>query len=402
MNRNEHLQSSQNLGLYQQIKQLHDEIDTALINSWQRSLLLNEVFIDRWEHAQKQGFGLESSIYKIDCTSIFGHPQVSPKIQGEVMGKINRVLFMGSKSLGLRVLKKIHALSPATLIGAVTIDDSKDTRTKFTDFQAFTDDHEVELHVAKNRIHSEQIIQELKPDLCFVVGWYWLISNAALDAVPFGFIGIHSSLLPKFRGGSPLIWQIIRGEKEYGFSFFSFTPGIDEGGIWAQGRVSIDRHDYISSVLEKLENKVIEVLQHNYLEILNGSIKPVEQNHELATYCAQRFPRDGNIDWRKPAQEVFNFIRAQSDPYPGAFSFFEAQEMKIWKARLFEKPYFGTPGQVARITSDEVFIICGDDRAIVLEEVELCGKRGKATDFIKSFKGKLSNLVTESMVDIRA
>jgi len=317
------------------------------------------------------------------------------------MSKINRVLFMGSKSLGLRVLQEIHTLSPDTLIGAITIDDSNDTRTKLTDFRAFSDDHKVALHVATNRKHSEQIIQEQKPDLCFVVGWYWLISNAVLDAIPFGFIGIHNSLLPKFRGGSPLIWPIIKGEKEAGFSFFSFTPGMDEGGIWAQGSVSIDEHDYISSVLEKIENKVIEVLQRNYLEIIKGNIKSVEQDHALATYCAQRFPRDGNIDWSKPAQEVFNFIRAQSDPYPGAFTFFETQEMKIWKARIFEKPYFGTPGQVARITSNEVYIICGDDRAIVLEEVELGGKRGKATDFITSFKGRLSSFITESMVDVR-
>jgi acetyltransferase-like isoleucine patch superfamily enzyme len=74
MNRDEHLQSSQNLGLYQQIKQLHDELDTALIDSWQRSLPLNEVFIDRWERAQKLGFGSESSIY--DSALVFGNPQI--------------------------------------------------------------------------------------------------------------------------------------------------------------------------------------------------------------------------------------------------------------------------------------------------------------------------------------
>lgn len=307
------------------------------------------------------------------------------------MKKKNRVLFMGSKSLGLRVLQEIHRLSPDTLIGAVTIDDHGDTRTKLTDFRTFTDDQKVELHVARNRKHSEQIIQELNPDLCLVVGWYWLIGPAVLDALPFGFVGIHNSLLPKFRGGSPLIWPIIKGEKEAGFSFFSLTSEMDEGGIWVQESIPIGEHDYISSILEKIENKAIAVLQRDYLEMINGSIKPVEQDHELATYCAQRLPRDGNIDWSKPAREVFNFIRAQSDPYPGAFAFFKGKEMKIWKARLFERPYFGSPGQVARISSNEVYIICGDDRAIVLEEVEFDGKRRKPTDFVKSIKERLSS-----------
>lgn len=318
------------------------------------------------------------------------------------MGKIDRVLFMGSKQLGLRVLKEMYSLAPGNLIGAATIDDTDDTRTKYDEFRQFAEAQGLELRVADNRKHSEQIVQKLKPDLCFVVGWYWLIGEATLSAVPCGFIGIHNSLLPKFRGGSPLIWSIIKGEREVGFSLFSFTPGMDDGKIWAQGSVSLEDHDYISSVLEKLESKALEVLQRNYLQILNGSATPVDQNEEFATYCAQRFPRDGNIDWGKPAQEVYNFIRAQSDPYPGAFTFFQGQEMKIWRARPFEKPYSGTPGQVARITSDEVYVICGDDRALALEEVEIDGRRGKAADFIKSFKERLSNTVAESMIDAEA
>lgn len=317
------------------------------------------------------------------------------------MDKINRVLFMGSKQLGLKILMELYSLEPNKLIGAVTIDDKNDTRTKCDDFLSFAHTRGLELHIAKNRKHSEQIVEELKPDLCFVVGWYWLIGNEALAVVPFGFIGVHNSLLPKYRGGSPLIWQIIRGEREVGFSFFSFMPEMDYGPIWAQGRVVVETHDYISAILEKLEDKTIEVLRETYHQILKGEIKPIDQDHESATYCAQRFPRDGNIDWQKPAQQVFNFIRALSDPYPGAFTFFEAQEMKIWRARLFDKPYFGTPGQVARITSDGVYIICGDDRAVVLEEVEIGRKRGKATDFIKSVKGRLSSPIAESMVNVR-
>lgn len=315
------------------------------------------------------------------------------------MSRINRVLFMGSKQLGLRVLQEMYSLSPETLIGVLTIDDSNDTRTVFSGFQGFSNGNKLELHIAKNRKQSEQIIEDLKPDLCLVVGWYWLISNTAIDAVPYGFIGIHNSLLPKFRGGAPLIWPIISNEKEVGFSFFSFTPGMDEGPIWAQGCVIVEKHDYISDILRKLEDKAIEVLREKYPLILNGGISPVEQKHELATYCAQRFPNDGNIDWHKPAQDVYNFIRAQSDPYPGAFTYFEAQMLKIWKAKVFKHKYYGTPGQVARITSDGVYVICGDNRAIILEDVELGGKRGKANNFIKSIKGRMAKIIGENLTD---
>jgi len=304
---------------------------------------------------------------------------------------------MGSKQLGLRVLQEMYLLSPETLIGILTINDTNDARTVFNDFQDFSDENQLPLHVVMNRKQSEEVIEALKPDLCFVVGWYWLINDSLLDTVPHGFIGIHNSLLPKFRGGSPLIWAIINNEREVGCSFFSFTSGMDDGPIWAHGSILVDDRDYISDVLKKFGDRTIEVLRDKYLAILNGGISPLEQKHELATYCAQRFPNDGNINWHKPAQEVYNFIRAQSDPYPGAFTYFEGQMLKIWHAKTFEKIYYGTPGQVARIINGCVYVICGDHRAIILEDIELGGNRGKANDFIKSIKDRMSNVIGESL-----
>lgn len=307
----------------------------------------------------------------------------------------NRVLFIGSKQLGLRVLQEMYLLAPDKIIGVLTVDDRDDTRTKYSEIVQFANKHRLELYVATNRTHSEEIIAMLQPDISFVVGWYWLLQRSTLERVRGGFIGIHNSVLPRYRGGSPLIWPIIKGENEVGFSIFTFTDGLDEGPIWAQGKVSVGENEYISEVLQKLESLTIDVMRKSYLGIINGTLCPVEQAHELATYCAQRFPADGNIDWRGSAQEVFNFIRAQSDPYPGAFTYFENQQMIIWKAKLFESPYYGTPGQVARIANDGVYVICGNDRAIILQEVEINGVRAAATAFIKSFKVRLSRVLTE-------
>jgi methionyl-tRNA formyltransferase len=306
------------------------------------------------------------------------------------VSEIDRVLFIGSKQLGLRVLQTMHSLSPDTLIGAMTIDDSQDTRTRFADFRTFAKENALPLHVAKNRKHSEQLIEQLKPDLCLVVGWYWMISKQAIDAVPAGFIGIHNSLLPKYRGGSPLIWQIIRGESEVGFSIFDFRPGMDDGPIWAQGRISVGEEEYIASILDRLEMKTLEIFQETYPRILIRSVEPFEQDHEQATYCAQRFPHDGRINWRAPAREVYDFIRAQSVPYPGAFTQFEGRELRIWRARLFDGTYIGAPGQIGKLADDGVFVVCGDDRAVILEDIELDGERGAATERIKSIQGRMS------------
>ena len=302
-----------------------------------------------------------------------------------------RVLFMGSKQWGLNILREIYSLSPETLGAVLTIEDTNDARSVFPDFKKFSDQCGLKLCVAKSKTQAEQIIQELKPELCFVAGWYWLISPSVLSSVPHGFIGIHPSLLPKYRGGAPLIWAIINNEKHVGFSLFSLSNGIDDGPIWAQGSVEVKETDYISDIQNKLDGKIAEVLRDKYLHILNGTARPMEQNHALASYCAIRSRGDGNIGWHKSAKEIYDFIRAQSDPYPGALTNFQGKLMIIRRAKLFESPYYGTPGQVARIASDGVYIICGDHRAIIVEEVELEGKRGKASNFIKSIKCKMSD-----------
>ena len=304
------------------------------------------------------------------------------------MTKINRVLFIGSKPFGLRCFEEMYKINPQSAIGIMTIDDRTDTRSAYDGFQEFAARVNLKISVAKNRADSENIIKEFAPELCIVNGWYWLFGKETLESVAHGFIGIHNSLLPKYRGGSPLVWSMINGEPHAGLSFFSFTAGMDDGDIWAQEAVAIDRADYISDVLKKIENKAISIIQIKYMRIFNGELKPRPQ-HETATYCASRMPEDGLINWQKKSNEVYNFIRAQSEPYPGAFTFLDGKKLIVWRAKSLDMTYYGSPGQVARITEEGVYVICGDNKPILLESVEMEGEKGKASKIIKSIKARL-------------
>ncbi len=297
-----------------------------------------------------------------------------------------KVLFLGSKQLGLRMLSEMLSIDSSALIGVITIDDRADIRSIYKDFVTFCDEKKLPLHVAKNRRHSEQLIRELEPDICFVAGWYWLIGTETLQAVPQGFVGIHNSLLPKYRGSSPLIWTMINGEATAGFSIFSITEGMDEGAIWATSIVPIGETDGVGDILQKLESETVNVMRRLYPQILDGSIEPREQIENEVSYCSPRFEFDGEIDWNWSARKVYNFIRAQSEPYPGAFTYFNGEKLTIWKARLNDAVYYGTPGQVARIGGTVVYVICGDSRSIILEVVELNGSKTKASETIKSVK----------------
>jgi methionyl-tRNA formyltransferase len=104
-----------------------------------------------------------------------------------------------------------------------------------------------------------------------------------------------------------------------------------------------------------------------------------------------RNPADGEIEWKAPAAQVYNFIRAQSDPYPGAFTLWQDQKLIVWKARLCPFPYYGTPGQVALVNGSDVYIVCGDQRAIIAELVEWKGVRCPAGEVLKSVTIRLAS-----------
>lgn len=288
-------------------------------------------------------------------------------------------------------MKAMHSQSKETLIGVITFDDTADNRSKINDFMDFCSSNEIPIFIAKNKSDSEKIVKELHPDICFVVGWYWLISNDTLKGVPYGFLGIHNSLLPKYRGGSPLIWSIINGEKKIGFSIFTFTEGMDEGDIWLQCEFELKEEDDINSVLLKIEKEAVKQLNQNYLKILSRELKPIPQNHLNATYCAQRKPEDGLIDWNKSSTQIYNFIRAQSHPYPGAFTSYKSKKLIIWKAKMNSETYIGTPGQIARISKEGVTVICGNNKSITILDVEYEGIKTNSDTILKTINTRLHN-----------
>ena len=304
------------------------------------------------------------------------------------MKKLPKVIFLGSKRLGLSCLKEMYAISPDVLEAAITIDDSSDTRTVLNDFKLFCTSKKIPFFVAKNRKHSEELVRTLNPDIGIVIGWYWLISSDIIHSAKF--IGLHNSLLPRYRGVSPLNWAIIHGEKKVGISLFTLTDTMDAGDIWAQRTVDVGEHDYIGDVLSAIEKEGIEVIQSVYESILLDRIKPTPQNHAQASFCVARTPEDGLINWDQHSKNIYNFIRAQSKPYPGAFTYVDGKKVTIWKAAYSDVDHFGVPGQVCRITEEGIWVACADYKALILQDIELEGDTSNA-NMVISYKTKFKN-----------
>jgi len=189
-----------------------------------------------------------------------------------------------------------------------------------------------------------------------------------------GAAGLHASLLPKYRGGAPLVWATINGEAETGVTFFHFADGVDDGDIIGQARFAIDPEDDISSLLAKASNASIGLLSE-YVPLLGAGTAPRKvQDHTQATSVPQRKPQDGQINWHQlPARQAFDWVRAQTHPYPGAFTFLGEEKVTIWRARLPQEPktHSCAPGEIVPDSGESPGVCCADRRVLLIDEVSL-------------------------------
>jgi methionyl-tRNA formyltransferase len=302
---------------------------------------------------------------------------------------IPNAVFLGSKALGLSVLQTILTSSRGLNWTIIHPYDENDSRSVFDEFKKFSVDHNVKLVVAKSSADAKHLIAECNAQIGFVCGWYWILDDAVLELVPRGLWGIHNSLLPKYRGGSPLVWSIINGDKEVGSTVFKISAGVDTGDILYQVKTHNHLEDNIQTILIRLESLLLNDLPDKWQALLNGKIELKKQRDVDATYCGQRIPDDGLIDWSKSATEIHNFIRAQSPPYPCAFSFSENERIYFEKTKIHAGIFDGTPGQILRRDRDYIVVACGERTALEVLEISVAGTKICPSRHFRSIKQRL-------------
>ena len=280
-------------------------------------------------------------------------------------------MFIGSKRMGLRCVTAMQASGAADVAAIVTFDDRADSRTVFQELHGFGETHRIPVNVVGSHDALLAAVRHVAPELGIVCGWYSMISAQARAVARRGFIGVHNSLLPRYRGAAPLVWALMHGEREVGLSMYTLTDGMDDGEVWAQTSTAVAPDEYIGTVLERLEDGCERMVRDVYPRICDGTVTPAPQDATQATYGTMRSPAHGRIDWREPAECVWRSIRAQSRPYPGAFTTYDERRLGVWRAHLFPSAYYGRAGELVRASRDEMLVICGDQRAVVLDEIEI-------------------------------
>lgn len=176
-------------------------------------------------------------------------------------------------------------------------------------------------------------IRDLSPDLIVVVGWTRLIGDELLAVPKRGCVGFHASLLPKHRGRAPVNWAILMGESETGNTMMLLDRGVDTGLILDQRSTTIGPDDTCASVYERVAVLGADMLRDNLVAVLDGTAQPREQDHASADVLPKRTPEMGVTDWSRSAQQVHDWIRALTIPYPGAFSHLSGRRVMLWASK---------------------------------------------------------------------
>ena len=224
-----------------------------------------------------------------------------------------------------------------------------------------------------DRAEADRVIPAHEFEIGFVCGWYWLLGDTYFANADRKYLGIHNSLLPKYRGGAPLVWSMIEGEDEIGSTLFELGPGMDDGPIVHQ-IVMRNRNDLnIGDALDHIEAEYVDVVRQHWADWVKSGWPSREQDNSLATFVPQRTPKDGEINWSWPAERVLNFIRAQSHPYPGAFCRFGDTLKTIWRAELLEEPTEFNDIKMASDTAckSDLIFECGDGALVRLLKYEV-------------------------------
>jgi methionyl-tRNA formyltransferase len=223
-------------------------------------------------------------------------------------------------------------------------------------------------------------IAELRPDLILSVYYRHVISPKILGLARLGAFNIHGSLLPKYRGRAPINWAVLHGESRIGMTLHRMVRSADAGAIVDQEGVDIGPRDTAEQAFRKALPCARRVLERQIDALLAGTAREIPQDESQATYFSGRRPEDGRITWTQTSAQIFNLIRAVTDPYPGAFTDVDGARLMVWWGETdspIVREYTKRPPNHKRhpgeILSLDPLVVATSDGAIELTRVEWRG-----------------------------
>ena len=221
----------------------------------------------------------------------------------------------------------------------------------------------------KDNNDEYEYFRSINADLVIVVAYGQIIPREFLKLTKKGFINIHASLLPKWRGAAPIQRSIMNLDRETGISIMKIAEQLDTGPVCNTYKIDLDNNLNVSDVADKLSLIAAEKILENIDNILEDKTKFIEQDHSKATYASKIQKAEGEINWNDSAQKIIGKINGLY-PVPGAFFIYKGERYKILKGEIGNG--IGNPGEVV---SDYLEVACGDKQSIKIKEIQRQGKK---------------------------
>lgn len=287
-----------------------------------------------------------------------------------------RVIFMGTPDFSVGILKELVSAGHEVVL-AVTQPDKPKGRGNEVQFPPVKEEARflgIEVFQPKKVREPENIayLREKHPDIIVVAAFGQILPKEILEMAPFGCVNVHASLLPKYRGASPIQWAVLSGEKESGVTIMRMDEGIDTGDIIAQEAVPLSPEETAGTLFEKLAALGARLLCETLPSIENGTATYTKQNDREATRTGKIEKEMGRINWKKSAEELERWVRGMS-PFPSAFTYLDGRLLKVWKAEAIEKKAEGLPGTV--VSERDALLVATGKGTLRIKELQLAGKK---------------------------
>lgn len=301
-----------------------------------------------------------------------------------------RVIFMGTPEFAVKSLSAIYS-SKHEVIAVITQPDKPADRgiISIPPVKKFAINENLPVYqFDKISKEGEAVLKDLNADIFVTAAYGQILSKNILQIPKYGIVNVHASLLPAYRGSSPVQWAIINGEKETGVTIMQTAEGLDTGDILLTKKIGIDEFDTTKTLMDKLAELGAEAIVE-YLDLLQSGkeITPIKQDEDKATYYPMLKKNDGKIDWTKSATEIFNLMRG-TDPWPGTFAEYNGKKIKLYAAEKISE-MSGKAGTVLQADKKGFIVACGEG-ALSLIELQMEGKkRMKYNDFLNGVRIKV-------------
>ena len=299
-----------------------------------------------------------------------------------------KIIFLGTPQFGAIILEKLIKADLEPVLVFTMPDEPVGRKQILTPppVKIIAEKYGIKYLQTKKVQEFKSEIEKLNPDLIVSAAFGQIFPKEILDMPKFGGLNVHPSLLPKYRGSSPIQGAILKGDKETGVSIILMDEQLDHGSIVAESQpIKID-YLYFKELTIKLAEIGGDLLAETIPLWLEGKIKPKPQDDSKAVFIDKIKKEDGRIDWKKPAEEIERQIRAFSS-WPTSFTFWQKSgklmQIKIIKARVLKSEAKHPLAQTLAVSSKEIGIQCGKD-ILVVEKLQLeGGKELSAEEFLR-------------------